>query len=145
MDEINATRSRPNISHLNVQQPRAFRGKNLERRQQPTQPLARLLQTRDLGRRKDDQSDVLYSGFSFRLVEAISSSSSSVIESNIDFEAPFSSLTFVSPRFAASAAPAAFCCAFDFAGMTDSSVDAAYFCNPSSSCRFPSRFQIEPL
>src|SRR3546814_17876172 len=35
----------------------------------------------------------------------------------MDFEAPFSSLFFVSPRLADSAAPAAFCCALVFAGM----------------------------
>lgn len=35
---------------------------------------------------------------------------------------PFNSDFFVSPRLAESAAPAAFCCAFDFAGMEFSSV-----------------------
>src|SRR3546814_16548020 len=39
------------------------------------------------------------------------------MDSYMDFEAPFSSLFFVSPRLADSAAPAAFCCALDFAGM----------------------------
>ena len=34
-----------------------------------------------------------------------------------DFDAPLSSLFGVSPRLADSAAPAAFCCAFDFAGI----------------------------
>src|SRR3546814_16957946 len=39
------------------------------------------------------------------------------MDSYMDFEAPFSSIFFVSPRLADSAAPAAFCCALDFAGM----------------------------
>src|SRR3546814_9744442 len=42
------------------------------------------------------------------------------MDSYMDFEAPFSSLFFVSPRLADSAAPAAFCCALDFAGMVGS-------------------------
>ena len=33
------------------------------------------------------------------------------------FDGPFRSLFFVSPLFAERAIPAAFCCAFDFAGM----------------------------
>src|SRR5690606_30542791 len=64
------------------------------------------------------QSFDLCSGLPLRLVEAISSSSFSLIDLYIDFEAPFSSLTLVSPRLADRAAPAAFCCAADFAGMT---------------------------
>src|SRR3546814_13385521 len=55
--------------------------------------------------------------FPLRLVEAILSNSFSSMDSYMDFEAPFSSLFFVSPRLADSAAPAAFCCALDFAGM----------------------------
>ncbi|CAC49713.1 HYPOTHETICAL PROTEIN SM_b21485 (plasmid) [Sinorhizobium meliloti 1021] len=55
--------------------------------------------------------------FPLRLVEAISSSSFSVMDSSMPLEAPLSSLFFFSPRLAARAAPAAFCCAFDFAGM----------------------------
>lgn len=51
----------------------------------------------------------LCSGFPLRLVEAIFSSSFSLIEEAIDFDAPFSSLLAVSPLFAESAAPAAFC------------------------------------
>ncbi len=35
----------------------------------------------------------------------------------MDLAAPSSSLTFCSPRLAASAAPAAICCALDFAGI----------------------------
>jgi hypothetical protein len=46
------------------------------------------------------------SGIPLRRVEAISSSSFSLIDSYMLFEAPFSSLTFCSPRLAASAAPA---------------------------------------
>src|SRR5690606_15112960 len=50
--------------------------------------------------------------------EASSSSSFSLIDFSIDFEAPLSSLFLVSPRLAESAAPAAFCSALDFAGLT---------------------------
>src|SRR5690606_25003634 len=57
------------------------------------------------------------SGFPLRLVEAISSSSFLLMDSYMEREAPLSSFTGVSPRLAESAAPAAFCCAFDFAGM----------------------------
>lgn len=49
------------------------------------------------------------SGLPLRLVEAISSSSFSLIESYMLLDAPLSALTFCLPRFAASAAPAAFC------------------------------------
>jgi hypothetical protein len=51
------------------------------------------------------------------LVEAIFSSSFSLIDEAIDFDAPLSELFGLSPRFAASAAPAASCCAFDLAGI----------------------------
>jgi len=37
---------------------------------------------------------------------------------SIDLDAPLSALFGVSPRLAESAAPAAFCCAADFAGMS---------------------------
>src|SRR5690606_35569855 len=57
------------------------------------------------------------SGLPLRRVEASSSSCFSLIEACIDFDAPLSSLTLLSPRLAESAAPAAFCCAFDLAGM----------------------------
>jgi hypothetical protein len=40
------------------------------------------------------------------------------MDSTMFFDAPLSLLFGVSPRFADKAAPAAFCCAFDFAGMT---------------------------
>jgi hypothetical protein len=56
------------------------------------------------------------SGFPLRFVDAIFSSSFSLIDI-IDFDAPFSSLFGVSPRFADKAAPAAFCWAFDLAGI----------------------------
>lgn len=49
------------------------------------------------------------SGLPLRLVEAISSSSFSLIDSYMLFEAPLSELMSCLPRFAASAAPAAFC------------------------------------
>ena len=64
-----------------------------------------------------DQDFETCSGLPLRLVEASSSSCSSVIDFSIDFDAPLSSLFLTSPRLAASAAPAAFCCAFDLAGM----------------------------
>jgi hypothetical protein len=44
-------------------------------------------------------------------------SSFSDIDFSIERDAPFNSLFLMSPRFAASAAPAAFCWDFDFAGM----------------------------
>ena len=56
------------------------------------------------------------SGFPLRFVEASSSSCFSLIDFSMLLEAPFSSDFLVSPRFAESAAPAAFCCALDFAG-----------------------------
>jgi len=60
------------------------------------------------------------SGLPLRFVEAMSWSSCSLIDSTIDFDAPFSSLFFFSPRFADKAAPAAICWALDFAGITTS-------------------------
>ena len=51
----------------------------------------------------------LCSGFPLRLVDAIFSSSFSLIDEAIDFDAPLSLLLGVSPRFAERAAPAAFC------------------------------------
>ena len=60
------------------------------------------------------------SGLPLRLVEANSSSCFSLIDSYMLLDAPLSSLTGVSPRLAASAAPAAFCCAADFAGIVAS-------------------------
>src|SRR3546814_13595777 len=59
----------------------------------------------------------LCSGLPLRLVLAMRSSSSSLIDTYISFEGPFSSLFIFSPRLAASATPAACCCALDFAGM----------------------------
>lgn len=55
-------------------------------------------------------------GLPFRGVAAKSSSWLSDIDSYISREAPLRAPTFSSPRLAASAAPAAFCWAFDFAG-----------------------------
>src|SRR5512139_3756093 len=63
----------------------------------------------------------LCSGRPLRLVSANSSSCRSLIDASICFDAPFSLLLGDSPRLAESAAPAAFCCAFDFAGMAVSS------------------------
>jgi hypothetical protein len=59
------------------------------------------------------------SGFPLRLVEANSSSCLSVIDLYMLREAPLSLLGLVLPRLAESAAPAAFCCAADLAGMMD--------------------------
>jgi hypothetical protein len=53
-----------------------------------------------------------------RSFEAIFFSSDSDIESAIDLEAPLSLRFGVWPRLAERAAPAAFCWAFDFAGMS---------------------------
>lgn len=60
------------------------------------------------------------SGLPLRLVEAIFSSSFSLIESAIDLDASLSLLLGVSPRLADKAAPAAFCWAWDLAGMFSS-------------------------
>src|SRR5690606_27834156 len=60
---------------------------------------------------------LFFSGRPLRLVSANSSSCFSLIDSYISFDAPFNSDFFVSPRLADSAAPAAFCWAFDVAGM----------------------------
>jgi len=60
------------------------------------------------------------SGFPLRLVDANSSSSRSLIELYISFAAPLRLPGLVSPRLAASAAPAAFCWAADLAGMSNS-------------------------
>ena len=51
------------------------------------------------------------------MVAAIACSCFSLMESTIDLEAPGSEFLLVSLRLAESAAPAAFCCAFDLAGM----------------------------
>ena len=56
-------------------------------------------------------------GFPLRLVLAILRSSALLIDLYIAREAPFSDDTLRLRRFAASAAPAAICCFFDFAGI----------------------------
>ena len=56
-------------------------------------------------------------GSFFRFALAIRSSSFSLIELAMLFEAPRNELFDFSPRFAAKAAPAAICCFFDFAGI----------------------------
>ena len=61
---------------------------------------------------------VTCSGLPLHLVEASSSSSTLVIDFSIDLEAPLSCLSLMSPRLAASAAPAAFYSAADFAGTS---------------------------
>src|SRR6185312_3220534 len=57
------------------------------------------------------------SGLPLRLVEAIFLSSFSLIELYMLFDAPLSELLGRSCSLTARAAPAAFCCAFDLAGM----------------------------
>jgi hypothetical protein len=75
-----------------------------------------------------------------RFVEAIFSSSFSLIDI-IDFDAPWSLLFGVSPRFADKAAPAAFCWDLDFAGIgflllrEKTLEDDRGFLGPSSSRR----------
>ena len=59
----------------------------------------------------------LFSGSPLRFVSANSSSCFSLMDSSIPLDAPFNSLFLVSPRLADSAAPAAFCWAFDVAGI----------------------------
>ena len=56
-------------------------------------------------------------GFPFRFVFAIRRSSLSLIDLAIWLDAPLSDDLERLPRFAASAAPAAICCFFDFAGI----------------------------
>jgi hypothetical protein len=60
---------------------------------------------------------VLRVGFPLRFVFAIFLNSLSLIELAICFDAPLSDDFDFLPRFAASAAPAAICCFFDFAGI----------------------------
>ena len=64
----------------------------------------------------DQLSDLCF-GMPLVLVEAILSSSFSLIDLYIEREGPLSDPAFFSPRFAESAAPAAYCCALDFAGI----------------------------
>src|SRR3954451_2750177 len=63
---------------------------------------------------------LLCSGRPLRLVSAKSSSCFSLIESYMLLEAPFNALFRLSPRLAERAAPAAFCWAFEVAGMVGS-------------------------
>ena len=56
-------------------------------------------------------------GFPLRFVSAILRSSALLIDLYIPLEAPLSEDTLRFPRLAASAAPAAICCFFDFAGI----------------------------
>src|SRR5690606_8008890 len=58
------------------------------------------------------------SGLPLRLVCASSSNSFLSMDSYMEREAPLRALLDVSPRLADKAAPAAFCCALDLAGMT---------------------------
>jgi hypothetical protein len=60
---------------------------------------------------------VFFFGRLLRFVPAKSSSCFLLIDLAILFDAPLSDDLLFSPRFAASAAPAAICCFFDFAGI----------------------------
>jgi hypothetical protein len=61
--------------------------------------------------------DFFLVGSFFRLVAANSLSCFLLIDLAICLEAPLSFDFFISPRFAARAAPAAICCFLDFAGI----------------------------
>src|SRR3954466_9176986 len=75
----------------------------------------------------------LCSGLPLRLVEAIFSSSFSLIDDAIDLDAPRSLLLGVSPRLADRAAPAAFCWAADLAGMVRVSLSGTRQSNASAA------------
>jgi hypothetical protein len=76
---------------------------------------------RDEDAREEEERDFDFeptrSGFPLRLVDAISSSCFSDMDSSMPREAPLSLDFGVLPRFAESAAPAAFCWAPDLAGI----------------------------
>src|ERR671910_655054 len=84
------------------------------------------------------------SGLPLRLVEANSSNCFSLIDSYILLDAPLSLLTGVSPRLAARAAPAAFCCALDFAGIWDLRLNTSVGGNacPPRAFRFRGYFPL---
>ena len=77
------------------------------------------------------------SGLPLRLVEANSSSCFSLIDLYMPRDAPLSLLGLVLPRLAESAAPAAFCCAADLAGMVDLLVTVTQTTNAPSPRAFP--------
>ena len=77
------------------------------------------------------------SGLPLRLVEANSSSCFSLIDLYMLRDAPLSLLGLVLPRLAESAAPAAFCCAADLAGMVDLLVTVTPTSNAHSRRAFP--------
>lgn len=77
------------------------------------------------------------SGLPLRLVEANSSSCRSLIDLYMLRDAPLSLLGLVLPRLAESAAPAAFCCAADLAGMVDLFVTVTQTTNARSVRAFP--------
>src|SRR5690606_36307871 len=82
-----------------------------------------------------------------RLVVARSSNSLLFIDFSMSFDAPLSLLLGMSPRFAARAAPAAFCWAWDFAGMTASLIavgDKSACAGQSSRARPSHREQKRP-
>jgi len=77
------------------------------------------------------------SGLPLRLVEANSSSCFSLIDLYMLRDAPLSLLGLVLPRLAESAAPAAFCCAADLAGMVELLVTVTQTSNAHSRRAFP--------
>jgi hypothetical protein len=77
------------------------------------------------------------SGLPLRLVEANSSNCLSLIDLYMLRDAPLSLLGLVLPRFAESAAPAAFCCAADLAGMMNLFVMVTPTTNARSALAFP--------
>jgi hypothetical protein len=66
-------------------------------------------------------------GFPLRFVFAILRSSLSLIDLAIWLDAPLSDDLERLPRFAASAAPAAICCFFDFAGIQNNFASNEHF------------------
>jgi hypothetical protein len=85
-------------------------------------------------------------GSDFRSVPAISSRSSSLIDSYIPFDAPCSSDGLSSPRFALRAAPAAICCFFELAfGMGSPSASVGPVGGRSRATGRASPFAPPPL
>ena len=86
--------------------------------------------SRQLSSRRNDEFYlflVLRVGFPLRFVFAIFRSSLSLIDFAIWRDAPLSDDFDLLPRFAASAAPAAICCFFDFAGIQNNFAPNEHF------------------
>jgi hypothetical protein len=60
----------------------------------------------------------------------------------IDYDALLSSLLLISPRLAASAAPAAFCCALDLAGMIAPRIKRGMGIQPPEPTDVPSAKEV---